>query len=128
MLTFPLAIWESIEKVVVIVKLEVEGLLSRFLRWPVVWGKEIMVLIDVGKHLEHEFLISCSILQVVPEIDVRHCFLLFHLVNTDLQAFDERLSDHSDCWGRGTRSAFQLGNPGNEGRAFSHLLQEHAVA
>ena len=61
-LAFPLAIWESIEKVVVIVEFEVEGLLSRFLRWLIIGGKEKMILIDVGKHLEHEFLISCSIL------------------------------------------------------------------
>ena len=59
-------------KIVVIVKLEVEGLLSRFLRWPVVGGKEIMVLIDVGKHLEHEFLISCPILEVITQIGVGH--------------------------------------------------------
>ena len=71
-LAFPLAIWESIEKVVVIVEFEVEGLLSRFLRWPVVWGKQIVFPINVGKHLEHEFLISCPILEVITQIGVGH--------------------------------------------------------
>ena len=84
MLTFPLAIWESIEKVVVIVKLEVEWLLSHFLRWLVVWGKEIVLLVDVCKHLEHEFLVSCPALEVISEIDERTRILLFHLVNADL--------------------------------------------
>ena len=88
MLPLPLAIWESIEKVVGITELEVEGLLSRFLRWLVARVKEIVLLIDVCKHLEHEFLISCPILEVIPQIGVGHRFLLFHLVNTDLQAFD----------------------------------------
>jgi hypothetical protein len=83
-LAFPLAIWESIEKVVVIVELIVEWLLSRFLRWPVVWGKEIVFPIDVGKHLEHEFLVSCPALEVISEIDERTRILLFHLVNADL--------------------------------------------
>ena len=47
MLPFPLAIWESSEKVVGITELEVEGLLSRFLRWLVARVKEIVLLIDV---------------------------------------------------------------------------------
>ena len=102
----PLAIWESIEKVVVIVKFEVEGLLSRFLRWFVARVKEIVRLMNVCKHLEHEFLISCPILEVVPQIGVGHRFLLFHLVNTGLQAVNQGLSDHSDRWGGGTRGAF----------------------
>ena len=47
MLALPLAIWESIEKVVVIVKLEIEGLLRLFLRWPVVSVKEVVFLVNV---------------------------------------------------------------------------------
>ena len=47
MLALALAIWESVEKVVVIVEFEVEGLLSLFLRWPIVSGKEVVILINV---------------------------------------------------------------------------------
>ena len=62
MLPFPLGIWEVIEKFIVITEFEVEALLRRFLRWLVVLAKEIVLLVDVCKHLEHEFLVSCPIL------------------------------------------------------------------
>ena len=127
MLPFPLRIWEVIEKAIIVTEFEVEALLRRFLRWLVVLAKEIVLLVDVCKHLEHEFLVSCPILEVIPEIGKGNRILLFHLVNTDLQAINQSLTNHSDRWGCGTRSRFEFSNLGNVGLAFSYLLQEHAV-
>ena len=127
MLPFPLGIWEVIEKFVVVTEFEVEALLRRFLRWLVYLAKEIVLLVDVCKHLEHEFLVFCPILEVIPEICKGNRILLFNLVNTDLQAINQCLTNHSDRWGCGTRSRFEFSNLGNVGSTFSYLLQEHAV-